>query len=675
MTDWSTLKVVDLRAELSSRGLPTKGVKADLIQRLDEADHAEAPATEANAAVDEADRATDDAPTQEEASAESVNTEPTLATAETTTATVNEDVKPQPEAVISPEPTATEAGNARPETSDQRHLPTPLPSSDVAAEVQKRKRRSSTPPPSAKRARQEQERQAEQREDLVDFDTGDLSSSPHNRPQNGVAKEEDLSKTTNRENDAQRPAESTANIGRHLLELTGEGAYAKREAIAESPEVLLPPVLQTQHVALGTGGHESGVKRVGTAEPNKDEPLVPAIQAQAAPLDVSGEEAFKKRVAIGRTSEAPQTTFEQQEPPYEKVGSDAPQSTEFAMEMELGQGAENGASMPSTHPPTNSLYIRELMRPLKSEMVEQFIVDLITPAGSEPDPSLIEEFYLDQIRTHAFVQLISVAAAQRVRGALHNQVWPNERNRKPLWVDFIPPSQVKAWIEREESASRDRRRWEVAYEQDGGSVVAIHREVGSDSTSFSKPPPTGPAAGPVYPGIEAAPRGPRGRSGRLPLGNSGGIQTQQTRAQPSLFYSPLSEDVARRRIDNMRSFYARDTPPDLGKDYHRFTFESTDSFVDRGREVFIGIRPPHRQKEHEERLQRERLGTAGANNVGDSRRDDFRAPPRPAVTDEDRFSRYGGGRRSDWPPRNRGFRGDRGPGYFREDPYRYRPGY
>ena len=37
-TDWATLKVVDLKAELQSRSLSIKGVKADLVRRLTEAD-------------------------------------------------------------------------------------------------------------------------------------------------------------------------------------------------------------------------------------------------------------------------------------------------------------------------------------------------------------------------------------------------------------------------------------------------------------------------------------------------------------------------------------------------------------------------------------------------------------------------------------------------------------
>ncbi len=83
----------------------------------------------------------------------------------------------------------------------------------------------------------------------------------------------------------------------------------------------------------------------------------------------------------------------------------------------------------------------------------------------------------------------------------------------------------------------------------------------------------------------------------------GGVTPQEgfkaTRALPSLLYRPASEEVVRRRIDNMRSFYTKDRYRDLGpvEDINRYTFENGDSFVDRGKEVFVGIRPPHRERQ------------------------------------------------------------------------------
>ncbi|KAJ4423005.1 hypothetical protein N0V82_002272 [Gnomoniopsis sp. IMI 355080] len=654
MTDWNSLRVVDLRAELTHRGLPTKGVKADLVQRLTEDDGnaaqaMEEPAVGDKTAVDEAASAIDGAPERVVA-----ETKPGAEKVISADATPNDNLttrsEPAPDteaeleaavkAATSQEPAPSENHTAQPDNNEQSTLDTPLPPTDTAADLQKRKRRSSTPPPSTKRARQEGERLAEDREDVVDFDNGDISFSPK-KPQNGVEKKQTSPDDVEMADEHQRKeglaVDQPVEASQQRLQIVGENPVAKPVAIAGSSESLSNAVALTQDPSLDETGEDAYAKRVAIAESLNTLPAKPKHE----PVDTTS-----------------------------KV--DTPQ---HLLQLELmahddAQAKEVTSALPSLHAPTSALYIRELMRPLRSEVMEQHITDLVTPSDKETEPDLIQAFYLDQIRTHAFVLLASVSAAQRVRTALHNQVWPNERNRKPLWVDFIPAVSVKDWIAREERAPRSAR-WEVIYDQNGGN--AVHREVGIDSKPFPRPPPTGPAAttNPVYPGIEAAPRGPRGGGGRPPFQNP---NIRHTETSPQLAYTPKDEDVARRRMENMRSFYSRDPPVDLGKDYHRFTFESADAFVDRGREVFIGIRPPHRQKEHEERLRRERLGTVGASSVAESRRDDYR--PRPSVTDEDRFPRYNKGRRSDRPPRNRGFRSDRGPGRFRgEDPYRYRPGY
>ena len=46
----------------------------------------------------------------------------------------------------------------------------------------------------------------------------------------------------------------------------------------------------------------------------------------------------------------------------------------------------------------------------------------------------------------------------------------------------------------------------------------------------------------------------------------------------------------------MRSYYTKDRHRDLGREdeINRYTFQNEDSFVDRGKEFFIGIRPRRR---------------------------------------------------------------------------------
>ncbi|RKU49041.1 hypothetical protein DL546_009775 [Coniochaeta pulveracea] len=312
---------------------------------------------------------------------------------------------------------------------------------------------------------------------------------------------------------------------------------------------------------------------------------------------------------------------------------------------------------PAIHPATSALYIKNLMRPLGNAVLEEYLVDLATPPSQQPNPDVVVEFYVDNIKSHAFVQFNSVSAASRVRSALHDQVWPDERNRKALWVDFIPAEKVRDWIEQEKSAGQGRgnlNRFEVMYEADAEGIMAARlAELGPDAArQNARAPPTGPASsaiptGPRGFGIEGAPLGPRGNGGRMgpPTGPRGAPQSdegfKQTRTYPQIMWKPVSEDLAMRRIDNMRSHYTTDRYRDLGKpdEINRYFFENGDRFVDRGKEVFVGIRPPHREAE--------RRRAAASGDVGGRRG----LPP--AGRDVDR---YVGGRssgRDDFTPRSR----------------------
>src|SRR5690606_34171350 len=104
---------------------------------------------------------------------------------------------------------------------------------------------------------------------------------------------------------------------------------------------------------------------------------------------------------------------------------------------------------PAIHPATPALYIANLMRPLRPVDMQTHLIDLATPPRLPLSNDVITLFHLDQIRTHAFVVFASTSAASRVRTLLHDSVWPNESNRKALFVDFIPPEKVQEWIDTE----------------------------------------------------------------------------------------------------------------------------------------------------------------------------------------------------------------------------------
>lgn len=350
-----------------------------------------------------------------------------------------------------------------------------------------------------------------------------------------------------------------------------------------------PPVVEEQSLAQAETSDDSQKRKRRSASPIPHEV---SISRKRAKSSISDEEM----------APAPVET----EPPVQQsmdIDSAPPVQSPTHDEMELDHSVA-----PAQHPATVSLYISELMRPLRPDNIQEHLIKLAAAPGQAPDRDVIVNFYLDTIRTHAFVTFTSSNAASRVRSALHDRVWPNESNRKALKVDFIPAESVSSWVETEEASGggRSGKRWEVIYQDGPDGIEARHVEAGR-SNSRPGPPPRGPAsfaanepAIPTGP-RDFAPRGPR------PDRSPGRFQGDRTRARPSISFSLVPEELARRRIDNMHSFYTKDISRDYGREINRYSFEEGDSFVDRGKEVFEGIRPPHRERA----VERERRGGRG----------------------------------------------------------------
>lgn len=295
-----------------------------------------------------------------------------------------------------------------------------------------------------------------------------------------------------------------------------------------------------------------------------------------------------------------------------------------------GPEEANRSVAPSLHCPTPALYIRNLMRPLHLEDLRDHLIELATLPGAEPDRNVLTDCFLDHVRTHAFASFSSTAAADRVRCLLHEAVFPDESNRKALWVDFIPEDRVQEWIDEEERQPRGSGvRFEVTYETTSAGTQAKLVELGLNSGARGRQPPTGPR---IHPGVEGAPSAPRADQRRTHLSrnprfNDPNIRT--TRAEPMLYWKPLSDDLAERRIEDMRRYYspdARISDDNRRNDINRYYFENGDNFVDRGKEIFAGIRPPHREREHR-RLMREQRQQGGSSRLLEpSRRDRNRIP-------------------------------------------------
>lgn len=276
------------------------------------------------------------------------------------------------------------------------------------------------------------------------------------------------------------------------------------------------------------------------------------------------------------------------------------------------------------HPATSALYIRELMRPLHAPTLKAHLTALTGRPGSASHPDVITEFFLDSIRTHCLVAFANVSAAARVRSALHQTVWPEERSRKALWVDFVPEEKIREWIETEQRAAGGaggrggNKRWEVVYEDDHdgdngrtngegpGGVRAVLREVGTHGPSGgggrgqgAKGAPLGPRGRDYEPGPTAssnqqqqARRGPTSKS------TSSGFMAldslfASTASKPKLYFLPVAKGLAERRLDEFEKLSsqrggrggARRGGRRGGEELHRYTFEDGDLLVDEGPEL------------------------------------------------------------------------------------------
>lgn len=362
--------------------------------------------------------------------------------------------------------------------------------------------------------------------------------------------------------------------------------------------------------------HSDSLKGLGATAADRNESLSDSQKRKRRSLSPppTEDEAARKRLRAEEDLSAERAQSLDEDMQEAELGRRLPtpnRERSVAADNEMDQERD---VEPAFHPATSALYINNLMRPIRPQELREHLVKLAVPSANPPADEVITTFFLDQVRTHALVVFSSVSAASRVRTELHDRVWPQESNRKALSVDFVPAEKVPEWIDTQENAGKSGRlgsRWEVKYETLDDGTVDAYLESGAISSGRSAAPP--PAArGPPQPApfdeTNSIPLGPRGfrndmipptgpRSSRNPPPpHHEGADVQMTRARPSVPFQPVPESLAQRRLDNMRSFYTQDTHRQLGREINRYFFEDGDSFVDRGKEVFEGIRPPHRER-------------------------------------------------------------------------------
>ncbi|KAF3935051.1 hypothetical protein ABW20_dc0106638 [Dactylellina cionopaga] len=215
---------------------------------------------------------------------------------------------------------------------------------------------------------------------------------------------------------------------------------------------------------------------------------------------------------------------------------------------------------PAIHPATRALYIRELVRPLQESQLRTHLVQLASKSSdpSAGDESMLEMIYLDGIKTHCFAIFSSVQACSRARNGVHGKLFPNEKNRKVLFADYVPEDRVDSWISRE----KENRgvRYVITYGDSEDGVEAVHEEYSGAGPTRGSVSGVGRGAAPAD-----APVGPRGRSSfsaATPITPTTGVNAippgakvvsldelfLSTKTKPKIYYKPVDEATARERI-------------------------------------------------------------------------------------------------------------------------------
>lgn len=615
MADYSKWKVVDLKAELKRRGIAQTGlrVKQQFIDKLVEEDEK----GQSGGIVQEA------APESEAA--------PEVAVAQEPERPAEPEPEPQPQPQTQPESQTEPVPEPEPEQPAEQPAPSQSPDEGTrpTEAVSEKEEQPTESVPSGTQKEQTADKQDEQAqpeppsktperpvESMSQADAGDQAPSPPPESQPSPAQPVEQAP-----GDAapQQPAPADTNgAGPDTAPEKGAPSDANTELSTPLPteEVLEDRRKRKRRSQSPVPTAEAIANKKAKAQEGGPETVSPRGEDSMDVDRDDKQEAKETPNAHADDRDRPASTQDEAAPesPDARAKKGAPkQDVRFkglfaATEPQQPRPASPPADTamddehvePARHAATAALYVDGLMRPLQPVALRTHLASLASPPGSSPNPDVVLDFYLDPIKTHCFVAFANVTAATRARAALHGTVWPPERNRKTLFVDFIPEDKLHEWIETEER-SRGRGgpppRWEVKYDRTEDGVEAVLEEVdartggappsrGPESGDFSRPPPTGPRAD-IEPdrrpsgSAPAAESNPRPGQGFQPLDEL----FMSTTAKPKLYYLPVPRRVADRRLDRFDDLLQKGSFPRRGGDeLRRITFEDEDLFVDHGPE-------------------------------------------------------------------------------------------
>ncbi|KAJ9257921.1 hypothetical protein DTO207G8_1698 [Paecilomyces variotii] len=579
MTDYAKWKVTDLKAELKRRGIPQTGlkVKQNFIDKLLEADSATADSTggeESGAPEQDTNQ-----PTEEPKQAPTVEQD-------------HGEIKQQSQAPPEPE-SGKSLGEETP--AELEKVPEGVKENDAATEV--KETQETDQDQAASQQGQETSEQIAQQKVPEDAKGGLQEQMDVERPSEESKAPPEA--TSQQSLDTEKP---TSTPVEEVIE-----DMRKRKRRSPSPHTALDPVVQKK-VKGNDGSPRVLLKEDVGAENLPQRAVGDAGDIEMDEATPDGKSTSEEKGEVRASEKEGVDESERAAPPSsEQDAGSKDQASHVDQEKERQQSPlrdipadtdEDGAVEPALHPATSALYIRNFMRPLQPANLENYLISLATPPATSPNPDIILDFFLDSIKTHCFVSFANISAASRVRSALHGRVWPNERDRKPLWVDFIPEEKTREWISIEQSSEgrgRSGPRWEVVYEETSNGIIEA---VLQEAPSLTAAAGSGRAMGPNVP---KAPLGPRGsfadrdprrgsQASAEPRARGEGFKAlddlfKSTTAKPKLYYLPVPKEVAARRLDKFDELARRGPYPRPGGDEtRRISFEDTDFFVDQGPE-------------------------------------------------------------------------------------------
>ncbi|KAI5812374.1 hypothetical protein BZA77DRAFT_347084 [Pyronema omphalodes] len=585
-----SLKVTELRAELKKRGLPATGLKQALVDRLREDLVKEESKVEEEEENGEEDADGEDEET--EATPEEVKTEvdQEQTREETTTKEATPEVAEEATPVVAT-PEVTEESTPAVATQEVVEEATPaIATPEVAEEAtsekaEKEVEHDATPamePPAEEAAvketpiaepqqQQEQETQQETLEPTNDVTMDDAPAATSQKVQEQQAPEAVLPTPPGQETPAPVDVKEAVQVNKEENEAKDEPAQEGEEDIRKELKHAEPEQLPTA---------PSDKPTLISTEPAPEKVLttdqIPPIPAPDA-MDVDPADTLKRKRRSG--SPVPGTvspTTKKARPdnaPVPPRNRDARfkglfNDTTPAPEADREAEDDDEAPIePAIHPATKAVYISNLIRPLQEHALKSHVLALAC-RDQEPEEGLIERFFLDSVKSHAFIIFSNLTAANRVRVGIHNKIFPPEKHRKPLWADFVPEESVPEWIEREQSRGMSTR-WEVIYDKVGGEVVAELAELGTAGKAVRGrladrigSLDAGSGAGRSRGSIDLlnAPTGPRRGSDapaeatHKPTEKRGPIVMnldqlfRSTTTKPKLYYLPVDEKIALERL-------------------------------------------------------------------------------------------------------------------------------